>query len=89
MLTEAQVEQAARRLCELREWDENEDVGLDEHPETFRCAIDVCKDEVRAADQVREAIAYVEKVAAPGPCECGHSHAEHLRARVNDENLRG
>lgn len=98
MLNELQIEMAARKLCELRGIDPDwpTSVGLSPLDWSWKRLIP----EIRAAEQVREAIAYTvaesqrkafDEVMAtpfcppPGLCECGHSHANHVFAKVNDE----
>lgn len=95
MLTDQQIEAAARKLCELRGWEPESETVFTErapHSPTYRVSSTHLKDcirEIRAADQVREAIAFATTVQVPatepppfcpppGPCECGHSHAAHL-----------
>lgn len=54
-LTPEQIEAAARKLCELRNWDWREDIsdGRRGQPEM---ALDVAKDEIRAHLEIQEAI---------------------------------
>ena len=90
MLTDQQIEAAARKLCELRGIDPDfsylvtvadAPVGgqLKLHEET-RTHWQCVADEIRAADQLREAIASVSIVAGGamiGPCACGHLFVAH------------
>ena len=62
MLTDQQIEAAARKLCELRGIDPDDEIGK---RYTAACSIETVLQwhsaalEIRAADQVREAIASV------------------------------
>lgn len=83
MLTDQQIEAAARKLCEIR--------GIVPDAQALQMTrsgpsyLKMARDEIRAYLQVQEAVDYAEAIGAtvgdkaePGKCECGHSHAAHL-----------
>ena len=81
MLTDQQIEAAARKLCELR------GIDPDINYQVIGSALPPAIKEIRAADQVREAIASVTDVLPV--CGCGHSASSHFIDRSGCSDCTG